>query len=199
MKLIFPHKKNKLQITRGFLKFIPKSRREIYRVLSNRYFPLFFWLRNSFRLMKSEKFIGRNKLWRRNYIARNLAARIRIFKMIMMIADNMGFIHDSEITGSDSGYCTRCGLCCEIASGCAEFPAEWPFPESWKLLFTNGCGNGQLFCAFLLEDSKMDGTRCAIYPYRPLACRKFEEDECVFMHRKAEAPMHKLKLLRLFN
>lgn len=86
--------------------------------------------------------------------------------------------------GEDEGFCLRCGKCCFIASGYPDFPEKWPLPEKWKSWFAQGCGYGQVFCAFLFEEGNTGRAFCAIYPYRPGVCRLFGKEECEYLHEE---------------
>ncbi len=173
-------------VANRLLKFIPRRRRYIYKILSNRFFPLSFWIRNRVRLTQLNTLIkGKSPSWRNRYFLMNLVVRIKLFRSITGWLKNNNLypsISCNNIEPAD--YCKRCGFCCEIASGRGIFPEEWPFPEKWKDLFSNGCGNGQLFCAFLLEDRRCGTAVCAIYPYRPFVCRLFGKEECSFLQNQ---------------
>lgn len=80
-----------------------------------------------------------------------------------------------------SGYCSHCGGCCEIASGFPSFPRATSLPLRWQQLFGAGLGEGHRFCAFLWEFDASGRSVCAIHPWRPAPCRAFAEDECAFL------------------
>ena len=83
--------------------------------------------------------------------------------------------------GPGPQYCNHCGECCEIASGLAEFPREAEIPARWQRLFGQGLGRWHRFCPFLLEIRRTGRSLCAIHPWRPLPCRRFEAEECTFL------------------
>ncbi|MFZ0927711.1 MAG: YkgJ family cysteine cluster protein [Syntrophobacteraceae bacterium] len=84
------------------------------------------------------------------------------------------------------GYCNKCGLCCEVASGMPDFPAPDALPRGWREVFGNGLGRGHRFCAFLWEDNCSGGGFCSIYPLRSNPCRLFGSEECDFFWKSPE-------------
>jgi hypothetical protein len=82
---------------------------------------------------------------------------------------------------SPDPYCDHCGECCEIASGLAEFVPGVLLPLPWQTIFGQGLGRWHRFCPFLWELRRSGRSLCAIHPWRPLACRAFERDECLFL------------------
>ncbi len=84
------------------------------------------------------------------------------------------------------GYCNKCGLCCEVSSGMADFPIPEGVPARWREIFANGLGRGHRFCPFLWEDNGSGGSLCSIYPYRSNPCRLFDQEECEFFWKSPE-------------
>ncbi|MEM5790079.1 MAG: YkgJ family cysteine cluster protein [Syntrophobacteraceae bacterium] len=84
------------------------------------------------------------------------------------------------------GYCNKCGLCCEVASGMPDFPRDSTLPQRWRAIFGNGLGQGHRFCPFLWEDNGSGGSLCSIYPWRSNPCRLFESEECDFFWNNPE-------------
>jgi len=84
------------------------------------------------------------------------------------------------------GYCNKCGLCCEVASGMPDFPAPGALPGRWREIFANGLGRGHRFCPFLWEDNGSGGGFCSIYPLRSNPCRLFGSEECDFFWKSPE-------------
>ncbi|MCE5333948.1 MAG: YkgJ family cysteine cluster protein [Desulfobacteraceae bacterium] len=83
-------------------------------------------------------------------------------------------------------YCNKCGLCCEVASGIADFPFPSGLPERWKEIFAQGLGRGHRFCPFLWENNGEGGSLCSIYPWRSNPCRLFDIEECDFFWKSPE-------------
>ncbi len=189
--MIFLWSTRKPLVANRLLKFVPKRRRYIYRTLSSKFFPLDFWMRNRIRLIQLNTSVrGKATSWRNRYFLLNLATRVRLFCSIMNWLNNSDYFPCVSCNGiEETDYCKMCGFCCEIASGKGDFPEDWPFPEDWKDLFSYGCGKGQLFCAFLLEDRNNKTAICAIYPYRPSVCRLFGKEECLFLKSQFKVPI----------
>jgi hypothetical protein len=82
---------------------------------------------------------------------------------------------------SNDQYCDHCGECCEIASGLAEFLPGVELSLRWRTIFGHGLGRWHRFCPFLWEIPYSGRSLCAIHQGRPLPCRAFERDECLFL------------------
>jgi hypothetical protein len=78
-------------------------------------------------------------------------------------------------------YCDHCGECCEVASGLAEFLPGVLLPLRWQKIFGQGLGHWHRFCPFLWEIRRSGRSLCAVHQWRPLPCRAFERDECLFL------------------
>lgn len=164
------------------------SRRLVLRALSSPFFPSLFFARNlrtlttepgwqrlpvrlrkastlSLLLERSRFFLGVGS-WREEH--RPLPAAPAVPSAIS---------EDSTITA----YCDHCGACCEIASGLPVFPEGVLIPVRWQRVFGQGLGRWHRFCPFLWQERPEGRSFCAIHPWRPLACRAFEQEECVFL------------------
>ncbi|MFZ2446426.1 MAG: YkgJ family cysteine cluster protein [Syntrophobacteraceae bacterium] len=153
-------------------------------------FPLYFLLRNL-------NWLEREKWWRelsprsrRVHAARLLIERIAIFGEVKRWKKRRDYLrHTPRPSGGKidaPGYCNKCGLCCEVASGMPDFPESCRIPGKWRTVFGNGLGQGHRFCPFLWEDNGSGGSLCSIYPWRSNPCRLFESDECDFFWNNPE-------------
>lgn len=185
--------------------------RRMRRGMRDPNFPLTFFLRNLSRLDLEPNWRDRPLRLRGADALRLLAERCDILAEVRASLKHPGFRPPKEAVdavSAASGYCDHCGFCCEIASGLAEFPPESLLPASWRHLFEHGLGRGHRFCAFLWEDHRSGLSFCSVHPWRSLACRVFEEEECAFMKEdpgfKASAERRRLVktlrwLMRLLN
>lgn len=168
------------------------TRRLVLQALSSPFFPRFFMARNLWMLTTEPG-------WRR------LPSRLRrVFTLHLLLQRSRFFLevatwrtaHDSALVVSTvstltpedtaiAGYCDHCGQCCEIASGLADFPEGIRIPTHWMGVFGQGLGHWHRFCPFLWEDQLKGHSFCAIHPWRPLACRAFEEEECDYLKKGA--------------
>jgi len=161
----------------------------IFRAIKHRFFPLGFFLRNILALRREPRWQGLTpRLWR-GHLHRMLEERSRIFLEIPRgWAEKEGTeqapvpaLFRSLDLPEQSGYCSHCGGCCEIASGFPSFPRATSLPLRWQQLFGAGLGEGHRFCAFLWEFDASGRSMCAIHPWRPAPCRAFAEAECAFL------------------
>lgn len=169
-----------------------KQRSYVVKSLCDPDFPLYFVLRN-LAWLKSEKWWKNlSPRARRTHAARILCERIAIFNEVK------GWRRKRNGNGQADGaatriedvkaprYCNKCGLCCEVASGMADFPHPGKLPARWREMFSNGLGRGHRFCPFLWEDNGSGGSLCSIYPYRSNPCRLFGFEECDFFWQSPE-------------
>ncbi len=159
------------------------------RILCAPGFPLYFTLRN-LGWLKHEKW------WKTLPVrARGLCALRMVSQRISMFNEVKNWREDREAAQTPfpdpgnmkaPGYCNKCGLCCEVASGMPDFPSPEALPARWREVFADGLGEGHRFCAFLWEDNGSGGGFCSIYPLRSNPCRLFGSEECDFFRKSAE-------------
>ncbi len=155
-------------------------------------FPLYFLLRNLNWLQQEKWWQALSPRSRRVRATRMVIERIVFFSEVKgwktwldrenrpgPAEKNVGDLEVPE-------YCNKCGLCCEVASGLAEFPGACDLPGRWQAVFGNGLGKGHRFCPFLWEDNGSGGSSCSIYPWRSNGCRLFESEECDFFWKTPE-------------
>jgi hypothetical protein len=166
------------------------SRRVVLRALSSQFFPRFFMARNFWMLTTEPGWRRLPSRLRRVFSLRLLLQRSRFFLEVA----TWRTAHDSvpptstvsAVTPEDTAiasYCDHCGQCCEIASGWADFPEGIRMPAHWMRVFGQGLGHWHRFCPFLWEDRLKGHSFCAIHPWRPLACRAFEKEECDYLKK----------------
>jgi hypothetical protein len=173
------------------------SRRLVLRALSNRFFPTRFFARN-LEILTAEP--GWQRLpvrSRRISTLRLLLERNCFFLEVKAWREARSALLAGPPVPAESvvatkrldmaAYCDHCGACCEIASGLPEFPQAVSIPSRWQHVFGRGLGRWHRFCPFLWEDRSNGHSLCAIHPWRPLACRAFEQDECDFLKRDPDA------------
>jgi hypothetical protein len=165
--------------------------------LKNALFPLTFLVRNCLALQREPWWVQGSARVRQNRLLRILEERGHIFLEVRrwILARQQLALEGSQASlaldkpSSDSGYCSHCGGCCEIASGFPDFPPGAEVPSRWLRIFGEGLGKGHRFCAFLWELEATGHSICAIHPWRSNPCRVFEEDECeYFMNDLAANP-----------
>jgi hypothetical protein len=171
------------------------SRRLILRVLSSRFFPTRFFARNLETLATEPVWARLPVRLRTVSTLRLLLERIRFFLVVKSWREDHSPLLaapaiQTATTGdsANAAYCDHCGACCEIASGLPEFPREVPIPSHWQHVFGQGLGRWHRFCPFLWEDRLTGHSLCAIHPWRPLACRAFEQEECDYLKRESAEP-----------
>lgn len=156
--------------------------------IKNRFFPLSFFVRNILALQGEPGWKRVSpRIWK-GHLHRMLEERSRIFLEVyqwwlLKQKKEQSPTHAlpfSLETLEQSGYCSHCGGCCEIASGFPDFPFETALPLRWQQIFGNGLGKGHRFCAFLWELNASGLSICAIHPWRSNPCRIFEQDECAY-------------------
>ncbi|HBD07987.1 MAG TPA: hypothetical protein DCZ69_06965 [Syntrophobacteraceae bacterium] len=162
-------------------------RRMVQQALASPYFPWFFLVRNLQNLTSEPRWrrlpirlrevASMRLLLERSRFFLELAAWRRHQPAVLETSASFRLTHEEAL-----GYCDHCGACCEIASGRAQFPAVTPFPARWQGLFAAGLGRWHRFCPFLWERPP-GGSLCAIHPWRPLACRVFEKEECDYLKK----------------
>ena len=190
----------------------------IRRLAMDDFFPISFFLTNTLELEKEN-------WWKR------LSPRMRRLRLMQMLRERVAIVmevkrwtlsyrqssrspeprilEDSLQLSEIAGYCTHCGMCCEMASGLPDFPPQTEIPEQWRRLFGDGLGKGHRFCPFLWESKAPGGSLCAIHPWRSYPCRIFERDDCEFVrrdpdfkelsHRRAELMKARRRLFHLVN
>lgn len=158
-------------------------------------FPLTFFFRNIIALRQEKWWVGLSPRNRRLRLGTMLCQRVKIVGEVKKWARHHGQGGKSDArpkppsghkSEEPSSYCTHCGLCCEIASGLADFPCEAETPEHWQRLFGEGLGTGHRFCPFLWESKEPRGSLCSIHSLRANPCRVFEEEDCDFVKRDPE-------------
>lgn len=149
------------------------------------FFPLTFWL-ESIAYFWSYYVHQKRGLNAAKKVMRSLAERANFFSEISTYQNTVYQSFESKNKEDNSNYCHQCGQCCQFASGYPSFPENWPFPKRWKRWFADGCGQEQLFCAFLFEDAQKGKGYCSIYPFRPLVCRLFGKEECLYLIENLE-------------
>jgi hypothetical protein len=167
------------------------SRRLILRALSSRFFPTRFLARNLEILTAEPGWQRLPARLRTASILRLLLERSRFFLEVKAWREARGPLPAASPIPTEpviasqgldmASYCDHCGTCCEIASGLPEFPDAVSIPSRWQHIFGQGLGRWHRFCPFLWEDRSAGHSLCAIHPWRPLACRAFEQDECYFL------------------
>ncbi|SFM41319.1 YkgJ family cysteine cluster protein [Thermodesulforhabdus norvegica] len=147
--------------------------------IAHNFFPISFLMKGIVYLASQGVMLKRGKraVKRVEFI---LVERTNLFREMTAIGENTLSFTDS-FDGEDNDYCIRCGKCCFFIAGYPDFPDNWPFPNDWKLWFSEGCGYGQVFCPFLFEENPAGKARCAVYPYRPVVCRRFGSEECEYL------------------
>jgi hypothetical protein len=153
----------------------------IRRFVFNQFFPLTFWLLNILELEERGVFENKPYGWVRSFIRRHLRTRISCFAVIykrLFPLDMDKIVKGFSPDNTGGGYCNHCGQCCFFFGGLGVFPEPWPFPIRWKRFFTDGLGRDHIFCAFLWEWHRSGKSLCAIYPWRPVVCDLFGEEEC---------------------
>lgn len=155
--------------------------RPFRRIVMNPYFPLTFWLLNILELENRGIFENKPPIWIKSFLFDHLRTRSSCFStiyrklhptLIAKVTSNF------SIDETRRGYCNHCGQCCFFFGGLGKFPEPWPFLARWKRFFTDGLGRYHLFCAFLWEWRRTGKSLCSIYPWRPVVCDLFGEDEC---------------------
>ncbi|MGC9195551.1 MAG: YkgJ family cysteine cluster protein [Syntrophobacteraceae bacterium] len=160
------------------------------KVLCQPGFPLYYMLRNLGWLRSEPWWASLSLRAKRVTAIRMLAQRGALFKEVKKWRQNNKSEQIETLDAADNpgvpDYCNKCGLCCEVASGMADFPFPERMPPGWKLLFADGLGRGHRFCPFLWEDNCSGGGLCSIYPLRSNPCRLFGVDECDFFWKSKE-------------
>lgn len=149
-------------------------------------FPLTFLLRNVMILETEAHWQGMPPHQKRAALLSIVAERCGAFSEVHEWLDLHGKLPAINVDPPDAfhvlpydtGHCTHCGGCCEIASGLADFPAGTEIPPAWKRLFADGLGANHRFCAFLWEANGQGLSICSIHEWRPNPCRTFAVDEC---------------------
>lgn len=152
-------------------------------------FPLYYVLRNLEWLKRERWWTTLSPRARRARALRMVRERIAIFNEVKNWRNNqqpaqMPILNVADMNAP--GYCNKCGLCCEVASGMPDFPAPSALPGRWREIFANGLGHGHRFCPFLWEDNGLGGGLCSIYPLRSNPCRLFGLEECDFFWKYPE-------------
>lgn len=150
-------------------------------------FPLYFMLRNLGWLEFEPWWKALSIRTKRGHVLRLSAERLAIFNEVREWRRQAREERSSGNGGENAPvYCNKCGLCCEVASGMADFPAPDAVPSKWREIFANGLGRGHRFCAFLWEDNESGGGLCSIYSLRSNPCRLFDSEECEFFRSSSE-------------
>ena len=152
-------------------------------------FPLYYVLRNLGWLNHEQWWTALSNRAKRARASRIVSQRVALFNEVKKLRKATKGV---QISGADEvpitgpGYCNKCGLCCEVASGMPDFPDPGALPDRWRAMFANGLGQGHRFCPFLWEDNISGGGLCSIYPHRSNPCRLFEAEECDFFWKSGE-------------
>jgi len=170
-------------------RILPSNRRRLIRVVANPLFPAKFWIRNLIKLYNTTNMLNRPRRWRLVLLRRHLTERAVAFETVHVNAGSKGS------TDKGGSYCIRCGRCCEFASGLPDFPPNSRVPQRWRQMFSQGIGKGHTFCPFLWQDKASGCAICGIYNERPIACRRFEKEECFYLRELPDDPVP-LRLLR---
>ncbi len=152
-------------------------------------FPLYYVLRNLGWLNRERWWKALSLRAKRANAFRIVRERIAIFYEVKNWRKNQNAGRTPSLNTGDMnapGYCNKCGLCCEVASGMPDFPAPEALPGRWREVFANGLGRGHRFCPFLWEDNGSGGGLCSIYPLRSNPCRLFGLEECDFFWKSPE-------------
>lgn len=151
-------------------------------------FPLFFLLRNLGWLRRERCWEDLPPRARGTLAARMVGERILFFSKVRAWRKTRAATPGTGGNGQSAppGYCNKCGLCCEVASGMPDFPADCELPAEWRATFADGLGRGHRFCPFLWEDDGPASGLCSIYPWRSNPCRLFGRDECDFFWQHPE-------------
>ena len=152
-------------------------------------FPLYYLVRNLVWLKNEKWWTTLSPCSRRAQVIRMLSERIAIFNEVKKWRKGVDALGEcSSVTEFSRvpGYCNKCGLCCEVASGMPNFPSPGNLPEQWREFFANGLGPGHRFCPFLWEDNAARGGFCSIYSLRSNPCRLFGAEECDFFWKSEE-------------
>lgn len=152
-------------------------------------FPLYYVLRNLGWLKREKWWTTLSPRARRAHALRMVWERIAIFNEVKNWRKNQesAQVPTLKVANMNTpGYCNKCGLCCEVASGMPDFPAPNALPGRWPEIFANGLGRGHRFCPFLWEDNGSGGGLCSIYPLRSNPCRLFGSEECDFFWQSPE-------------
>ncbi len=160
-------------------------------------FPLYYVLRNLGWLRLEQWWTDLSPRARRIHALRIVSERTAIFNEVknhrgklngkaLIPLPNHSEISATPFDVTAPGYCNKCGLCCEVASGMPDFPAPGALPKPWREFFANGLGRGHRFCPFLWEDNGSGGSLCSIYPVRSNPCRLFGLEECEFFWKSPE-------------
>lgn len=167
------------------LGLLPRKRCRWLRLLRHPLFPRSFVLRNLQRLAAEAHWAALPARLQRLWVRRLVIERCRFFRAVLTWRPAASVrptldARSRSHPGADAatGYCDDCGGCCEIASGYPEFPEPEVVPASWRRAFAEGLGPYHRFCPFLWEMAGSGRSVCAIHPWRPVACRAFEQDEC---------------------
>ena len=85
-------------------------------------------------------------------------------------------------------WCTLCGVCCQIGGVPPLPPAGVQYPDYWNTYLAGGAVNNQQLCPFLFQYFGEQRFFCAIHNIKPIACRRFGEEEC--RRRLVERGLH---------
>jgi len=179
------------------------------KILCDRGFPLYYVIRNLWwlkreawwealspraRRVRALRIVGQRiamfnevKNWRKNHeTGRRIASGNQPGSQRPAVGGKEHILESNHDGANTPGYCNKCGLCCEVASGMPDFPAPDALPGRWHEVFANGLGRGHRFCPFLWEDNGSGGGFCSIYPLRSNPCRLFASEECEFFWKSSE-------------
>ncbi|MDR3567011.1 MAG: YkgJ family cysteine cluster protein [Syntrophobacteraceae bacterium] len=153
-------------------------------------FPLYYMLRNLGWLNLEGWWASKSVRAKKVMAIRMLGQRASVFQEVInwkqIRQEAPSPVLDSKDNAVVPDYCNKCGLCCEVASGMADFPVPEAVPAGWGEFFGNGLGKGHRFCPFLWEDNATSGGLCSIYSLRSNPCRLFGIEECEFFWKSSE-------------
>jgi hypothetical protein len=162
--------------------------RAVYRSLRAPFFPWKFMLRNLAAIARESDCRRLPERTRRAYERRLWVQRAQFYREVNdWLQQRPDWQPARELRQSGVArdsldqYCDHCGECCEIASGLAEFLPGMELSLRWQTIFGHGLGRWHRFCPFLWEIPDSGRSLCAIHQGRPLPCRAFERDECLFL------------------
>jgi hypothetical protein len=160
----------------------------VFRSLVAPFFPWKFMLRNLVVIAHESDWRRLPERTRRAYERRLWVQRAQFYREVNdWLQQRPEWQPATELRQSDAArasldqYCDHCGECCEIASGLAEFLPGVGLSLRWQTIFGHGLGRWHRFCPFLWENQHSGRSLCAIHQGRPLPCRAFERDECLFL------------------
>ena len=75
-------------------------------------------------------------------------------------------------------WCTLCGICCQIGGVPPNPPPGIRYPDHWYDFLAGNAVENQQLCPFLFQYFGEPVFFCAIHHIKPIACRKFDLNDC---------------------